>query len=1032
MRGLRIRSAATVAAAIATAAIIPTGTAGAAPAGQTFLTGALPMPLNAIAASNGGYARSEPVHVGISANGRYVAFVSNADTLSSAAHPDVTNVFRKDRVTGAVVLVSRATGTNGPVALTSGTDPHISADGNRIAWRTSAALTATDTDGGDDDVYVRDIATATTYLASRGNGGVQTLTDSYGFDISGNGQYVVFNTDDALAGGADPNATSDIYRRNLDADTTALVSTNSGDVNAANAASYDPAVSGDGRWVAFASAATDVIAGYISSGEQQIYARNMSNNNQYLVSNQTAATLTGSNGDSDTPDIAGSPGDAVANLRVAYTSYATNVAAGGVDASGAASVYMRPMSQTSSTLVSRATGVAGANADSRAHDPSISDDGMRVVFTSDATNLGAGTDYYGVYLRTLSTDATLLGSTQNSYSVEGVLAGDGTALAWVEGQGITPDVDPTLSYVYARNYSAPASFGPAAAVSRPAGNAPFLAPAAPVEPPDSGQTTISGDGRYTVFKTYGTRLPGGLLGGIYRRDTRTGALELVSRANGANGAPAGGFSNEPSISADGNRIAFMTSAKLHPADTDAVSTVYVRDVTAGTTTIASRANGVTGPLPNAGSGDPVISGDGSRVAFSSSATNLGDAAGTAHAYVRDLAAGTTVLADRATGLAGVPANDDVDDLSLSANGRIVAFNTRADNIHPGDVAPDLVLDVYIRDVATGTTTLVSRRSGAAGLKATASSYQPVISGDGRAVAFRAGDQSLAPEGGAWSDEQIVARSLATHANTLVSRAPGGAAANAYSSAPSIDGDGSVVAFESEATNLIPGLGGGSRSAVFARGADGKLSGPPAFGLLNADPSNHAGNPTLSADGQCMAFNARGHNAASGPAGDFLTTYVYVISGACPKPAPLATPAARPLLTRVSLKHRRFRITGKRTAKVAAKRGRRAAPKGTAFRFTLNTRANVTFRIHRQMPGKRVGKACRKPSRKLRQRKSCKRFVLTGALARRGVDAGRHSVAFSGRIGRKALRPGRYRATLWAANGAGKSRSVRLAFRVAKP
>ena len=88
-------------------------------------------------------------------------------------------------------------------------------------------------------------------------------------------------------------------------------------------------------------------------------------------------------------------------------------------------------------------------------------------------------------------------------------------------------------------------------------------------------------------------------------------------------------------------------------------------------------------------------------------------------------------------------------------------------------------------------------------------------------------------------------------------------------------------------------------------------------------------------------------------------YVAFVSDADGSRVAAAAPA-KPHLSKVSLKNRRFAVTTKRTPKVAAKRKRRVA-KGTAFRFTLNVRANVTIRVHRQLLGRKVGKACRRPS-----------------------------------------------------------------------
>jgi hypothetical protein len=92
---------------------------------------------------------------------------------------------------------------------------------------------------------------------------------------------------------------------------------------------------------------------------------------------------------------------------------------------------------------------------------------------------------------------------------------------------------------------------------------------------------------------------------------------------------------------------------------------------------------------------------------------------------------------------------------------------------------------------------------------------------------------------------------------------------------------------------------------------------------------------------------------------------------------------------------------------------------------------VVFTIQRQRAGRKVGKRCRKPTRANRKKRHCKRFVRVGRFAKAST-AGANTKGFSGRIGRKSLKPGRYRATLVATDAAGNhSRTKRLRFRVVR-
>ena len=127
-------------------------------------------------------------------------------------------------------------------------------------------------------------------------------------------------------------------------------------------------------------------------------------------------------------------------------------------------------------------------------------------------------------------------------------------------------------------------------------------------------------------------------------------------------------------------------------------------------------------------------------------------------------------------------------------------------------------------------------------------------------------------------------------------------------------------------------------------------------------------------------------------------------------------------------HRVFAVGAHRTP-LAGRRHR--APRGTAFRFNVTETGSVRIQIQRARPGRRVRGRCRKPSKRLRSRKRCTRWSRAGTLTRR-VAAGETRVAFSGRLGRKALKPGAYRAVLVARDAAGnRSSPALLRFRVVR-
>lgn len=932
------------------------------------------------------------------------------------------------------------------------------------------SLDPADADGDRTDVYVRDVAANQTLLATAFFAADQ---DAISYDLSGDGAWIAFVSEERLAA-SDTNTDDDVYRVAVAGGAPLLVSARDGASGSGNAYAGGPSISGDGTWVAFHSGATDLITPLVDAngGGTDVFARDVEAGRTHLVSN--AAGLVRQTGDqsSSSPEIAGTPpSGGSTNVSVAYNSYADDLAPGGSDVSTAQSVYRRNLGTrfTASGLVSRATGAAGADADSSAYLEGISDDGRLVVFFTDAHNLGATGGGDGAYVRDVVTGSTVLGSPDNGSSARGAISGDGSLFVWNGQHGTTADSDPDASGVFARAYAAPpSSLGAPEFVSRPPGSAPFLLPALRTDLADAGEQAISADGRYVLFSGSTSRdLVGlGAIGHqLYRRDTLTGALELVSRATGAAGAPSTDFVIDRSISADGTRVVFSTRAALDPSDADSDADVYERDLAAATTTLVSRADGFAGADADDDAQGGRISADGTHVTFATTATNLGTPGVDRHVYLRDLTHGTTTV-DRANGADGALANEESEDATLSADGRYVAFVTRANNLDPADPGPSISADVYVRDTVAATTLLVSRRDGADGQKDAIGAEDPVISADGRVVAFAAYDDALAPEGGAWAQTpQVVVRDLASATNRLVSRAPGGLAADAAASSPSVSGDGAVVAFASEATNLLPAVGGSRRSAVFVRtSASGALSGPPAFGLTDNADGNGAAGPSLSGDGHCLAFGANGHNAISGVAGDLSTAYVYVVSGSCPQrdqpsgpggpggpgglgglggDQPRAQPSgpgrlpplAKPILSKVSLLRASFRV-GRAATAVSAKAKRKPAKgrptaAGTAVRFTLNARAAVTIAIERSAPGRKLGKACRRPTPRLRRKRACTRWTAAGTLTRKGVESGRRSIAFSGRIGRRALAPGHYRATVSARNASGSAKAVTRAFTVTR-
>lgn len=348
--------------------------------------------------------------------------------------------------------------------------------------------------------------------------------------------------------------------------------------------------------------------------------------------------------------------------------------------------------------------------------------------------------------------------------------------------------------------------------------------------------TVSDDGRIVAFesaegnlnfaKRYGQI-------GVFVNDARTGRTIAMPQPPQRPGISRSEYN--PVISGDGRHVAYQAQRGAGQ------SAIYVTDLRDGRTQLASR-GARSAPGADDGVYDPAISGDGTRVAFTTAASNLGagDTAGRRQVFVRDLAARTTTLVSRASGARGTIADAYSADPAISRDGRYVAFASAAGNLAGGVRRARSGSRIYVRDTSTHRTVAVSdpRRF----------ALKPSISADGRRVAYTAiqGDRSLVyvRDAGGRGREQ------------LVSRAPGraGAAADGTSADAAISADGRRVAFTSAATNLTPGKPD-DRRGVFVRDlrAHGTrlvsapvpkeavaVSSRPAVGPVAAPPASAAG------------------------------------------------------------------------------------------------------------------------------------------------------------------------------------------------
>jgi len=203
--------------------------------------------------------------------------------------------------------------------------------------------------------------------------------------------------------------------------------------------------------------------------------------------------------------------------------------------------------------------------------------------------------------------------------------------------------------------------------------------------------------------------------------------------------------------------------------------------------------------------------------------------------------------------AGNQGNRDSYSPSISADGRFVAFTSLASNIVPGDT--NNTFDIFVRDRLTNTTTRVSVDS--AGNQGNSFSNSPSISADGRFVAFTSEASNIVP-GDTNSKPDIFVRDRLTNTTTRVSVDSAGNQGNDGSNSPSISADGRFVAFNSDASNLVPEDTNGYRD-IFVRDTLTNTT-----TLVSVDSAGNQGNffsftPSISADGRFVAFSSSAFN-----------------------------------------------------------------------------------------------------------------------------------------------------------------------------
>jgi Tol biopolymer transport system component/fibronectin type 3 domain-containing protein len=404
----------------------------------------------------------------------------------------------------------------------------------------------------------------------------------------------------------------------------------------------------------------------------------------------------------------------------------------------------------------------------------------------------------------------------------------------------------------------------------------------------------SADGRYTVFSSTAQNLTPNQThklgeGNVFLYDRVTGTTTLISHQFGDPTAIGDGGSNSPTISADGRFVVYVSSAsnlvsgQTEPTTRPVGQDIFLFDRLTGLNNLVSHTAGAAATSSDGGSLNPVISADGSYVAFMSESTDLvpGQVSKLLddNVFLYNVATGATTLvshaSDSATNAANGGSNNSTSP-ALSAEGRFLVYSTQATNLVAGQVdTGQNGSDVFLYDRTTNSSTLVSHTAASGLAVGNGAAFSATISADGASVAFVSNASDIvANEVPPASMGDVFLYNAATGTNTLVSHVSGAAlVAAGGSSLALISADGSTIAFISSAANIVPGQTGPVTPSLFlydrASGINTLVSHAAGNSLSTSNQAvlplmpNTPAVPALSADGRYIVYLTMATNIVSG-------------------------------------------------------------------------------------------------------------------------------------------------------------------------
>jgi hypothetical protein len=732
----------------------------------------------------------------ISNDGRYVSFSTTVNGLVSGDTNGVEDIYVRDTVNHTTQLVSVAAGTTAPGSGAS-KNAAMSDDGKLIYFVSTSSNLITGTTIDDQQLYVRDMQSGVTSLVSHALG-LPTVGSDNGVDtlsISKSGRFVAFASVSSNLTSDAADSGQDIFLYDQSLQTITLV-TPSVAGTGEDGFSFTPIISGDGATIVFGNDGTDLVSNFVDNNSfyPDYYVYHRSTGGVELL---TAAFANPTHGGTSNENILFSRQYAVLSSdgsSVAFQNLSDNLVSD--DHNRSLDVFLHTASGTK--VISR-------------RDPSLSEG-----FAAGGAFLGSSED--GRYVL-LSSFGPIINGTEARLFVRDTVTGDVQPIFGLLGSvnpifstAITSDgryvvfTDGSVVQLYDRQNDT------TEVISQTPGHVNSTG--------FFNNVAISDNARYVAFSGNASDLVPNFVDGngggadVYLRDRQTGQTVLVNRKQGtATTSSNVGLAQSLQISADGHRVFFDTRASDLTANDNSgpvISDIYFFDVLNATVGLASVNSSGTAAGIRSGY---TISDDGRYLAFISSGTNVvpGVSDGFGHVYVRDLQTGVNQLVDVSSsgGAAGV--SDSAPE--ITPDGRFVIFQSTSSHLVAG-AGDDLTANVYVRDLSTGQTRLVSVST-----DGTSGGNQPSvldldgrrqISPNGRFVLFESNSSNLVDDfvDGNGSRADLYLRDLQTGQTVLVTRSFTSTGSANDGTSVQTSGQAFVlnngrVLFESSASDLTP-------------------------------------------------------------------------------------------------------------------------------------------------------------------------------------------------------------------------------------